>query len=307
MTISPKKFLDSFLDKSVESCAPGSREEEAQEDAKTEARERRLEFCGTKASRIDPLSGQWYAYTMYCGHWRDCETCKLRRAQKFKNRFARAAEQAKDKVFLEIVSTKGEANTICRRLRRADVLYWRVPVDANGNDLCDEIYIMFDAKVDMGLGIRISGLDLEWDLLASTPLGMRSSGKLGVVVKEEEKEEEAIQITVPDWNISTPDHTPLEKLHAEVQKIVELEDLKFTKESLRMRVDALEQAMIKVVKSHGGEIEKRSAQKSVTISAYTSYIERQKANAERKARAIEASRPAEITQLSLEDLATIPF
>ena len=292
---------------SAEPYTPGSIEEERENQAKLEARERRMEICGTKASRIDPLSGQWYAYTMYCGHWRFCETCKLRRAQDFKNRFARAAQQTKDQVFLEIVGTKEEANVICRRLQRAKVPYWRVPVDANENNLCDEVYIMFDGQKDQGLGIQISGLDLEWDLLAYTPLEMRSSGKLGVAEQEEKKDEESITVSVPDWSITTPDYTPLERLHAEVQEMVKLDDLKFTRESLALRVDTLEQAMIEVVERHGGEIERRSAKKTVTISAYKSYLKGIEDAAHRKQDRMDAARAPELVQSTYMEPREAPF
>lgn len=201
---------------------------------------------------------------MRCGYWRECELCFQDRIQEFTDRFAVIWQKAEKSVWVIPGVSGAEANRIVRSLRKRQLLYWRVPTE-------DGYYIFSEECSDKHLSMLCSSDDFNWDLLASTPHGLRPSGKLGLTQKKEVIDEPSITVNIPDWHIELPEGVSHQSAYNEAQERVELVPLQFSAEVLAERVLAHKRALQEVVAEMGGEItHKGSSKVRVSLSMYRS-------------------------------------
>lgn len=286
--------FDDFLDKTAKTLA-----EKQAEIEKTNAelrKEERMARCGTVRRRLNPVTSRWYPYRRMCGYWRECEMCFQDRIIKFKKRYGVACEQTNNNVGVKIVEHE-DAELIVRRLQREGTAYWRVPTEKG---TC----VFFDAGTSE-LHSDASGA-LLWDLLASTPPGMRSSGKLGDRPKEK-KGRQGIKVKVPDWGFSFPEGTHVEGVFEEVNRRCAAPIPEFTELAFAENAERCERIMRDMAEEWGAEIHEKSVFKLVTIEAYTEAKEREKLYQELRNARLEAARAPELVQLPLQDGDPPPF
>lgn len=154
------------------------------EKAKYE-RQQRISLCGSPIWMTDPLTAKMRRYTSSCKMWRECPKCFQARVDKFEERYKRATFQSGD-VRVLVLDSEEDARIICRKLRRDDSLYWRIPTEIG-------IVILFD-----GEQTELIGPDElpEFEMLARTLEGKRYTGKLGKEMKTEPEEDEGEVLTV---------------------------------------------------------------------------------------------------------------
>lgn len=152
-----------------------------------------LRPCGHRRDTVYGKSGDHFIYHMFCGRWRDreCPVCWSFRARGVQGRIAEIRNQYPNAKV--VILPKDYADDFVGHLNRVAEcrsLYYRLPTN-------DGDYIIFNAARD---GKNIS-MELDYELLANTPLRRRPSGNLG---KKQEEPKETVTINVPDFQCYAP-------------------------------------------------------------------------------------------------------
>lgn len=157
----------------------------------------RAECGATWRWQVDPASGTRRPIAMFCGRWRDreCERCFSHRQGELQERLDNAVQERGDVRFVGL--REAHESGLLGRLSAADYLRLPEGVDPDGVEYGGLFYDAeaVDAKHRMGQSMRdphgVS--ESRWNSLTNTPRKKRTSGDLGKVDTDAEREAD------PDW------------------------------------------------------------------------------------------------------------
>ena len=154
----------------------------------------RIHNCSTYFNRIQKeTTGDWCLIPWRCGCIHDCPICRQLKVEKVRGILASVVGEA-TKV-REHISNE-EAAKITRQLGTSE--YKRFPID---DDTCTLIFV---SESYGGVPLTVEKLNsMDWDTLAISPAGKRSTGKLGTLPIGKKEGMERTQVAI----ISAPNAT----------------------------------------------------------------------------------------------------
>ena len=136
-------------------------------------RSARVAKCSTFFNRIqDGTTGDWRLVPWRCGNVHECPICRKIKVDKVKGSLVSIANGV-TKIRKNI--SNAEAAKLTRKLKSAN--YKRFPID---DDSCTILFVSDD---DEGTPFTLAMMDtIDWDSLAISPIGKRTTGKLGAAI-----------------------------------------------------------------------------------------------------------------------------